>query len=298
MKIGVVGNGSIGSRHVANLEKLGHKPVVFDPVNRMDVRFERQVYDACDAVVIATPTLWHQAGLRACIERGKHVLIEKPIGADTKGMADLLEEADAKKLVVMMGNNLRFHPCVLKLQEWLAKGIIGEPIWAQFTCATLSAKAPYLSDGVILNSGAHEIDLARMLFGTAKVLYSTAHCGAYGDDLADLVLLHMSGVRSVFHLDFVTAPEIRHFWVAGQDGNCYCELPLRLVSSFLPDPKLPDVVHQDFFHGPGNYDSDYLDEMKAFLDRIAGKETPGATGWDGLGTLRILMEARKMAGLT
>jgi predicted dehydrogenase len=299
MKIGVVGNGSIGARHAANLEKLGHKPVVFDPAHRMDVRRERDVYEICDAVVVATPTLWHQSGIRACIERGKHVLVEKPIGVNTTGLAELLDVAKSKKLVVMMGNNLRFHHCTIEAEKWLKEKRIGEPIWAQFTCATLSAKTPYLSDGVILNTGAHEVDLAIHLLGPAKVLCATAGTGAYGDDIADFVLLHDSGVRAAFHLDFLSRDEIRCFHIIGPDGILYCDLPSRFLHSRLADPKLPGVVHVNPFQALGSYESDYLDEMSAFLDRIEGKkDVPGATGQDGLDTLRILLDVRKKAGLS
>src|SRR5882724_9266173 len=113
MKIGIVGHGAI-------VRQLGHQTIVYDPANQSDVRFEREVYDKADAVVLSTPSYCHEAGLRACVERGKHVLI-------------------------------------------------GKPLWAHFTCAQPSSKALYLSDGVILSSGAHEVDLALHLFGSGRV---------------------------------------------------------------------------------------------------------------------------------
>src|SRR5882672_10083342 len=102
MKFGVVGHGSIGSRHAANLRTLGHNPLIYDPQGPRDVKLERFLYEQCDAVVIATPSPYHEACIRACVERGCHMLIEKPISTSLGLVPMLLDVAEKKKLVVMM----------------------------------------------------------------------------------------------------------------------------------------------------------------------------------------------------
>lgn len=286
MKIGVVGHGSIGQRHAANIATLGHTAVVYDPANRRDVAFERVVYESCDAVVIATPTLYHLGGIRAAAERGKHMLVEKPIARHTLGLAQLLDLAESNGAVVMVGCNMRFHPCVQQAKIWIDGGHIGRPLWAHFTCATLSMKAPYLSDGVILNTGAHEVDMALHLLGPATVIIANARTGEFGDDIADFVLEHESGARSSFHLDFVTPHEIREFWIAGDQKNIGVDLPKRRIS-----------LGETSMQSAGDYDRDYIDEMRAFINRIAGNDDYGATGEEGLRVLDVLLDVRKMAGL-
>lgn len=286
MKLGIVGHGSIGSRHAANAEQLGHKVLVYDPANRRDVEFERNIYERCDAVVIATPTIYHLSGIRACAERGKHVLVEKPIARSDHGLRELLDLAASKSAIVMMGNNLRFHPCVHQAKQWIDEGYIGDPLWASFACAALSAKAPYLSDGVILNTGAHEVDLALFLLGPATVISAYARCSEHGDDIARFTLEHESGCLSTFLLDFVTPNEIREAWIAGSEKNIGIDFLGRRTS----------LGSVSTGHN-GSFDQDYIDEMCAFIDRIEGKAVPGATGDDGLATLKVLLDVRKMAGL-
>jgi predicted dehydrogenase len=288
MKLGVVGHGSIGSRHAANASALGHDVLVYDPASRRDVQFERNIYDSdVHAVVIATPSPFHEGPLRACIERGKHVLVEKPLSTSLGLLPDLLRIADDKELVVMVGCNMRFHTCVQMAKRWIADGSIGRPLWANFICATQSAKAPYLSDGVILNTGSHEVDLALHLLGPAHVISATTRAGEYGDELSNFTLEHDSGAISSFVLNFVTPNEIREFWIAGEDDNIGVDLPSRHITC----KRLGSSI------GPGDYDLDYVNEMRAFVDRIEGKITPGASGHDGLATLRVLLDVRKMAGL-
>jgi predicted dehydrogenase len=116
------------------------------------------------------------------------------------------------------------------------------------------------------------------------------------DTIADFVLEHENGCRSTFHLDFVTRTEIREFRVIGDEGDLYVDLPARTLKVRLADPKLPDVMHTDL-KLYGSYNDDYLNEMRAFFDRIEGKDVPGATGEDGFNVLDILLDVRSKAGV-
>jgi len=286
MKIGIVGYGSIGKRHAENAVALGHDVIVYDPIGRMDVKFEREIYEQADAVVIATPSPFHESGIRASVERGKHVLIEKPISIAIGHIPALLSSAKDKGLVMMMGNNLRFHPCVQQAKIWITQKEIGDPVWANFICAAETTKKTYRGDGVILNTGSHEVDLALYLLGPAKVVYASAKYVDDQDVLADFVLQHQSGARSSFHIDFETPNEVREFWIAGEK-NIGVSLPGRGISlSGMP-----------LKQAPGSYDDDYRNEMAAFIERIEGRFAPGASAEDGLATLKVLLDVRKKAGL-
>lgn len=280
MRIGVVGYGNIGKRHAENAEKLGHEVLIYDPLGPRQREFERHIYDDCEAVVIATPTGVHEACLRACIERNRHALIEKPIGAQIGTLPELLRRANDKGLTVMMGNNLRLHPCVQKVKHWLAENLIGEVLWAQFTCATESSDPG--KDGVILNTGAHEVDLALYFFGPARCATAWSDNGA-----ASFVLLHDSGVRSSFYLDNETPHRVREFWIAGTEKNIGVDLDGRRAS-----------LGPEAFQAPGTWDDDYRNLMTAFVDRIEGRFAPGATGDAGLACLRVLLDIKRKAGVS
>jgi predicted dehydrogenase len=292
MKIGVVGMGSIGQRHAENARKLGHQVVSYDPAGASDYRFERLLYDdkSVDAVVVATPSLFHQGPLRAAIERGKHILIEKPISTSEGALPELLKAAASKGLVVMMGNNLRFHPCVQRAKLFVDSGSLGEPHWANFICAT-EWTSTAVRDGVILNTGSHEVDIALHLFGPAIVLTATTS----GDVSADFVLRHDSGVRSTFHLDINTPNRVRQFWVSGAEANAWIDLDHHWIRRHLPGVPFQ---HWEYV---ATYASGYEAEMETFIARIQDQEgakgLPGATGEEGLECLRLLLDIRKKAGL-
>jgi len=301
MKIGIVGLGSIGSRHANNAAKLGHDARGYDPANGYSrFKFERDLYDWCDAAVIATPSHHHEAGLRACVERGKHVLIEKPISTSLGQLETLLDLAGKKDLVVMMGNNLRFHPCVKKVKEWLTRGLIGAPIWGIFICAQESSKPLYLSDGVVLNTGSHEVDLATHLIGPCSgvTAASMGNPNFFENAIANFIIEHRGLARSSFHLDFLAPIPVREFRIMGSEGEIYCDLIKRRALCEQPDPKLPGVVHEENYANCQTWDDDYVAELEGFIDLIEGKYTvPAASGWDGLDTLKVLLDVRKKAGL-
>lgn len=287
MKFGVVGHGSIGSRHARNLRTFGHEPLIYDPLHPDSVKREGHLYDQCDAIVIATPSPYHEGPIRACVEHGCHMLIEKPISTSHGMLQKLLDDAEEKKLVVMMGNNLRFHPGVQQAREWIDEGKIGLPIWASFICGQKSVKPLYLSDGVILNTGAHEVDMAMHLLGPAQVLGATVRVVDGHDHIVDFWLQHDNDCRSSFHLDFVTPNPIREAWIVGDEEKIGLELNNRASS----------LGARTITHG-GHFDGDYMLEMQTFIQKIEGRSpVAGATGSNGLETLDVLLAVRRKAGL-
>lgn len=301
--IGVIGLGSIGMRHAKNLKDLGHTVIGFDP---LPVGLEVPVIwplpekrlSELDAVVIASPTDRHYDDIYMCLQDNMNVFVEKPI-------ANSLEEPLDPSLlrqVKMVGYNLRFHSCVKEAKKWLDSGNIGKPLWANFTLSQYSEKPPYLRDGVILN-WSHEIDLAIYLLGDAKVAASATRITRHipdpitklateNDDMTDIILRHSTGCQTNIHLDYLTAPEKRHFTIVGESGSIEVN-----VASFTCSLQTDDGDNHGmaFSH---KWNNTYIDEMQAFLDRCDGKETIGCSGEEGLKVLEICLEVRKQAGLT
>lgn len=291
--IGVIGLGSIGMRHAKNLLEMGHKVAGWDPDAakskaltglggmEMDnpIPYDFETLGACDGVVIASPTHMHLAHLDRAVLRKKVTLVEKPISdaTDTSFAKEILAAATKP---VIMGNNLRWHPCVKKAKEWM--GVIGAPIWASFTCSQKNTK---YTDPCILNWGAHEIDLARYMLGDAHVT------AAVGDDqIMDVCLAHDT-CPSTVHVDYLAPVERRGFCIIGENGNIGVDLKNRNGTLTLKG------TTEIFADRSGGWDQDYKDEMQAFIDLIDGKPHPeAATGADGLATLELILEAQKMAG--
>lgn len=280
-KIGVIGYGSIGKRHADNLMQLGHPVVVYDPnasVGASTDSLEEAINDS-DAVVIASPTSMHSQHIRFALDAGKPIFCEKPL-ADH-------EVPDTFERVVMVGYNLRFHSCVLKAKEWVDKGFLGQPLWANLVCAQYNSRDDYHRDGVILN-WSHEIDLALHLIGPAGVSGCVKN---KPESLADIVLSHENDCQSTIHLDYLTVPWIRQSIIVGTKATIILDLQGRQGWLRSSTGLTSDVIDGSY----SSFDDDYKDEMETFIARCDGAETAGCTGKEAREALKICLSAKKLS---
>jgi len=89
----------------------------------------KKVIDSVDVVLIACAAKFHPMYLRAGIQAGKHVFVEKPHGIDPAGIKVLTEAtklAREKKLGILSGLQSRFHPAIRETIQRVHDGQIGE----------------------------------------------------------------------------------------------------------------------------------------------------------------------------
>ena len=287
MKIGVIGLGSIGGRHFKNLLDMGHTVYAYDtePKDGIPTTGWRKEYaKKLDAVVIASPTECHSNHIADCA--GTPTFVEKPLWGTNANA--YLTEGDLQH-IKMVGYNLRFHPCVKRAKEWLDDGVIGKPLWANFTLGQRSIKPPYLRDGVVLN-WSHEIDLALYLLGGWGSVVSSTRVDNGRDVLTDIIIRHDANLQSVIHLDYLTEPEVRQSIIVGKRGTIIMDLVSHNI--WMRDQK-GIVAHEE---GNG-WDQTYVDEMEAFLAQTRGEKTLGCTAEEAIRVLQVCLEVRKQAGL-
>ena len=78
-----------------------------------------------DGVVIATPTSTHYRFAKAALERGKHVLVEKPIATAVREGAELCALAAARGRVLMIGHVFLFNAGIQRVKQYLDAGELG-----------------------------------------------------------------------------------------------------------------------------------------------------------------------------
>jgi len=132
LRVGVVGVGHIGKNHArlyAQTESAEFSAIFdSDPQTAATIAGQYQVRAAqsleefaalVDAASIATPTNSHHAIGLALLEKGKHLLIEKPITEDPAEASELAEMAAQRKLVLQIGHVERFNPVLSALEARL-----------------------------------------------------------------------------------------------------------------------------------------------------------------------------------
>ena len=293
----IVGAGSIGRRHLGNLQALGQRELcVVDPDAAARQQAEQQ-YGALavadleaglarrpDAVIIATPTSMHVPVALAAVRAGSHLFIEKPLSDRLAGVEELLSIVQSRNLVTLVGCNMQFHPGPRLIKQVLEQGTLGPLLGARLEVgsylpswhpgadyrAGYSAN-PALGGGCVLDA-IHELDLACWFFGfPSEVLAATRPGETLGietEAMAEIVLSYERGPLCSVHLDYVQRWRQRRAEVIGRDGTVVWESRRRSVEWLAGDAAAPERLGYDDAYDPNTM---YVEELKHFLACLDGQ---------------------------
>lgn len=134
----IIGCGSIGERHLRCFQQTGRARVTACDTNPELLQRMAEVYQvpvcrdaaaalggAFDAVVICTPAHLHVPLARQALDRGLHVLIEKPLSQSWAGVDDLLAAHARSGRQVAVAYVLHVYPLLLQAREFLRSGALG-----------------------------------------------------------------------------------------------------------------------------------------------------------------------------
>jgi predicted dehydrogenase len=82
-------------------------------------------YEELDAVVICSPNHLHEAHILAALSANLHVLVEKPLAMTAASAARIVEAAEKRGRVVMVGMNHRYRPDVQIVRSFVQSGELG-----------------------------------------------------------------------------------------------------------------------------------------------------------------------------
>ena len=125
-----------------------------------------------DAVYVATTHNFHYENVKRCLEHGKHVLCEKPFTINAAQAQELIDLAREQNCFLMEAMWTRFLPAIVKLQELLAEGAIGEvrAVRADFCIGDPGFDKEHrmrnkaLAGGALLDLGVYPITFAVIVF--------------------------------------------------------------------------------------------------------------------------------------
>lgn len=324
MNILIVGCGSIGRRHLANILSLdAHvaSAVDADAVAARDVAVRHGIavgtdlVDALrakpDCVFVTTPTALHLGPALAAARAGCDLFVEKPLSHSMEGVQELLGEVEERRLVTMVGCNMRFHPNIAFMKRFLEEGRLGRvysvraeagsylPRWRPDTDYRLNYGARRdLGGGVLLDS-IHELDYVRWLLG--EVVEVQCQAGKVSsleietEDLAVILVRFESGALGSVHVDYLQHAYSRHCKLVGERGVLTWNMDEGLVRFYDNDAGSWRVVHR----APEGYDVNrmYLDEIRAFFGAVEARIAPTSDVREGARVLELTLKCKESAGL-
>jgi predicted dehydrogenase len=320
LKFLVIGAGSIGKRHARCLKGLGHKVGFFDidparlePLGSVaDAGVYTSLDDALDAgfaaALICTPNRYHIAPAMKAAEKGVHLFVEKPLSDTLEGIDGLIALCESKKLVTLVGCNLRFFRPLAWAKEHLDKGRIGRLLSARIACGSYlpnwhpdedyskgySANSS-LGGGVILDS-IHELDYMRWLLGDAVEVYCSArNSGSLKvdvEDTASMVIKLQSGVEAEVHLDYLQRSPRRSGEFIGTDGIVVTDFIRQQTDLYGSNPNSCESRYE----GMGaDMNHMYIGQMRHFIDCVEGKAASVNDLASAKKTLELALAAKESA---
>lgn len=313
----VVGLGSIGRRHLRLLREIRPNikiiAVRHSHESTQNYEADLSVYSIDEALkqdpdmaIVANPSPFHLETSRQLMSSGVHLLIEKPLSINTKGVEEFLKNCSKTKCKVMTGFNLRFLPCLEELKSEIKSGTIGKVLsvrvevgqnlktWRpeQDYSSSVSSKKR-LGGGVILEL-CHEIDYILWIFGSVK--WTIAHLSRQSsldvdvEDTADILMglklkaFNQSEVNVSLNMDFTRHDNHRLFTVIGEKGT----LKSNLIKGRLSHFSEKTDQWKDLSFNQVDRDYSYREQLKHFLCCIEENNTLRTTGEDGLEVLKVI----------
>src|SRR6478609_6995302 len=299
LRVGVVGVGVMGSNHARVFAGLPGTELVgvADPdrkqaefvartlgcaaVADVDKLIERDV----DAVTVAAPTHLHHDIALACIARGVHVMVEKPIASSVEEGQEIIGAARRAGVTLMVGHVERFNPAVEAIKE----AIRGEDILS-IGITRVGPFPPRMSNvGVVIDLAVHDIDLIRWFTDSdiVDVQPQLSSAVAEREDIALLQFRTASGVLAHINTNWLTPFKARNVTVATRGKYVMGDLLTRQVTEcfgFKPDGSY------SMRHLPVGHDEPLRAELIAFLDAVRTGGVAAVTGEEGVASLEIAIQ--------
>lgn len=207
-------------------------------VDRISSQEELLANPDVDLVYVNTPPFLHAEQVRAALEAGKHVLVEKPLATTVEEGEALLQLAQERGRIVATNLMQRYNPLYQKVAAILASDALGKPLF--FSLANhavdegLAAEHWFWdrekSGGIFIEHGVHFFDIAEGWFGAAELV--SAGSARRDDGSEDQVwcdVRYASGTVGRFYHGFNQSSRTEH-----QQWDLICERGRIEMQGWIP----------------------------------------------------------------
>ena len=320
LRLGVIGAGAWGRNHVRTVAGLADAELaaVCDLDAKVRERVGRQhpsahvtadvadLLSRVDAVVVASPAGTHATLALQCIEAGKPCLVEKPFALSVHDAEAVARAAAARRVPVLAGHLLLFHPAVERLRALVQGGELGRIYYLYGLRVNLGQVRA--DENALWSFGPHDVSVALYLLGEAPVRVA-AHGRSYlQPKVEDVVFLTMefgSGVLAHVQLSWLDPHKERKLTVVGAQkmvvfDDMEAREKLRIYDKGVDRPpeyrsygEALSIREGDIFIPRIPNVEPLAAELGHFARVARGVEPPRANAEDGVRVVRVLDAATR-----
>jgi len=317
IKVAVVGAGNMGRHHIRNYYEMENIDLVAiadnDPeskelANQYGAKhFTDYVHmlDECeiDALSIVVPTPLHFEFALECMNRGKHVLLEKPIASTLEEADALIEKSTEKNVVFTVGHIERYNPVIETLKELVDSGKLGQ-ISSIVSQRLGGFPTTEPKTDVILDLAIHDIDILNFLTGHQGKIVGVHGSRTFHSkevDSAEILLKHKYA-SGFIQANWVTPVKIRRITITGSNGFVEADYITQEITFYDANVAESLDTFQEFVKQFSNPNTLVLSpqkyeplrrELDAFVSAIGGGNPPQLVDpRDARQALECAMDAR------
>jgi predicted dehydrogenase len=171
-----------------------------------------------EAVAIATPVSTHYELALAALKAGKHVLVEKPLAQTSEEVCRLIEEAERRKLILMVDHTFLYTPAVQKIRDLIAEGALGNIYYYNGIRASLGL---FQSDvNVIWDLAVHDVSIIQHILNEMPIAVSAtgaSHVAGTPENMAHLALFFQNSCIAHISVNWLSPVKVRQTFIGGSN---------------------------------------------------------------------------------
>ncbi len=289
LRVGVVGCGYWGSKHVRVLHSLDsvERVAVVDPNPERALQLAHsypamdgyatlaEALPHLDAVIIATPPSTHRALALMAIAAGCHVMVEKPLATSSADARAMIDAASVAGVKLMVGHTFEYHSAVWRLRELTRSNALGELYYLDTARLNLGL---YQNDcNVLFDLAPHDISILNYVLSATPVsvrCWASRHAHRRLEDVGYLRLQYEDpDVIANVHVSWLDPCKVRRVTIVGSQKMVI----FNVVAPFLAvnEPLMVEDEH--------------------FLDCAISGMHPLTDGANGLAVVEVLEAAQLSA---
>lgn len=276
-----------------------------------------------DAIYVATPASLHRRWTVAALAAGKHVLCEKPLGANADDARAMVDAARAEGRILMEAFHWRYHPLVAQVAGLLESGRVGPVTRVDGRFLLPDGRIPTddirwdlaLGGGALMDLGCYSLQWVRWVgsvlgLGELTVTAASAICPV--PDIDGSLRAEMRWVPPVDHGDGLDSGSgvdasiecsmigpgesfVADLTIVGRDGTMTVTNPLAPQHGASIEIRTPAGVERLDPDGAGS--TTYRWQLEAFRDAVATGTPPVTGGGDAIDTMTLIDACYRAAGL-
>ncbi len=308
--VAVVGSGYWGKNLVRNFNALNALKLICDQNETVLDVFKKQYpdVDVCLAfnevlncpeiggIAIATPAETHYRLAREALLAGKHVFVEKPLVLNEDEGTELIKLAEERRLTLMVGHLLQYHPVFLSLKKLAHSGELGRINYIYSNRLNLGKIRR--EENILWSFAPHDISMILSIAGEEPESVMSTGGNYLHQKIADVTTTHLtfpSGMRAHIFVSWLHPFKEQKLVVVGDRKMAVFDDTQPWQDKLLLYPHRIDWQNNMPVPTKGTaeqvetpQDEPLKCECLHFLDCIKDKSKPRTDGYEGLRVLQVL----------